>query len=397
MGDVLGIAFRWTGFVTATVLAASFGSAVPAVAADAAPRVFARVFKYPVGGVTPVTFETFPDESLSGVTSLTVYAAGRVIGTDTEAPWLIDWDTAGFDGQMVLYTVATTATGSSTTAGEHVRVDNKPPSPTVVFPRRDGYIGRGGELTVDATDDVYAIGSELIVNGQVISSRDARRGERLDLRWNITVPNGRTPMTIRVWDEVGNVSTSTRTVTVDNDRPVITGTTTAGSAIRGAFKVSLGGYRDASPFSGFEASLFGAKRSITYIQENSRTVTIDSRDAPDGKYTLGWHAYDAAGNKATLTRPLIVDHKRPTISITSAPKNKAQVKTKFKIKAKASDVYGVSKVQLLINGKVVQTDSTAGYAFTVNPKKYGTKFTVRIRAYDRAGNVRYSPTRTYRR
>jgi len=33
----------------------------------------------------------------------------------------------------------------------------------------------------------------------------------------------------------------------------------------------------------------------------------------------------------------------------------------------------------------------------VNPKKYGRKFTVRIRAYDKAGNVRYTSARTYKR
>jgi hypothetical protein len=52
---------------------------------------------------------------------------------------------------------------------------------------------------------------------------------------------------------------------------------------------------------------------------------------------------------------------------------------------------------LLVNGKAVKTDTTAGYAFTVNPKKYGKKFTVRVRAYDKAGNVKYSSTRTYKR
>jgi hypothetical protein len=39
-------------------------------------------------------------------------------------------------------------------------------------------------------------------------------------------------------------------------------------------------------------------------------------------------------------------------------------------------------------GKVVATDAKAGYQFTLNPKKYGKKFTVQMRAYDKAGNVR---------
>ncbi|MEU8661058.1 hypothetical protein [Actinoplanes philippinensis] len=55
------------------------------------------------------------------------------------------------------------------------------------------------------------------------------------------------------------------------------------------------------------------------------------------------------------------------------------------------------KVQLLVDGKVVGTDGRAGFAFSLNPKRYGKKFTVQFRAYDRAGNVRYSSKRTYRR
>ncbi|GID98363.1 hypothetical protein ACFQFC_24685 [Amorphoplanes digitatis] len=43
------------------------------------------------------------------------------------------------------------------------------------------------------------------------------------------------------------------------------------------------------------------------------------------------------------------------------------------------------------------TDAKAAYSFTVNPAKYGEKFTVRLRAYDKAGNLRYGAKRTYRR
>jgi len=39
----------------------------------------------------------------------------------------------------------------------------------------------------------------------------------------------------------------------------------------------------------------------------------------------------------------------------------------------------------------------SAYTFTLNPKKYGKKFTVRLRAYDKAGNLKTSTKRTYRR
>ncbi|GLW30044.1 hypothetical protein Areg01_29840 [Actinoplanes regularis] len=398
MGDVLTRTLRHTGIITAAALAASFFTASPAFAAGAVPKVYARTAQHWVGGVTPVTFFPGQGEDLSAVTSLTLFADGKAVGRDTAAPWGIDWDTAGFDGLVQLSTRATTASGSLTTDGYQVVVDNKAPTElTVRFPRKDGYIGQGGELAVDANDNVYVIGSELIVGGVVVSSKDLTGGGNLDLGWDVKVPNGTTDMTVRVWDQAGNVTALTRRVTVDNDQPVITGTTTAGSAVRGPFKVSLGGYRDASPFITFEASLDTPTYLRSYAEENSRTVTIDSREVPDGKYTLGWHAWDAAGNEGIIKRSLIVDNKVPNVSITKAPKNGAKVKNKFAITAKASDTYGIAKVQLLVNGKLVATDYRAGYALAVNPMKYGKTFTVRIRAYDKAGNVRYTSARTYKR
>ncbi|WP_158319323.1 Ig-like domain-containing protein [Actinoplanes xinjiangensis] len=389
---------KHTGLVTVAALAASLVSAPPAFAAGVAPKVYARTAGHWVGGVTPVTFETQPSEDLSAVTGLTVYAGGREIGTDTAAPWGIDWDTTGFDGLVTLTTRATTADGSLTTGGFTVHVDNRAPTGlTVRFPRKDGYIGQGGELAVDAADNVYVIGSELIVGGQTIASKDLMGGGNLDLRWNVKVPNGRTPMTVRVRDQAGNVTAVTRTVTVDNDRPVITGRTSAGRAVRGDFTVSLSGYRDASPFASFEASLNTPRHLRSYAQENSRTVTIRSREVPDGWYTLGWHAVDAAGNETVLKRSLLVDNRVPSVWITKAPRNRAKVTRTFTVTAAASDTYGIAKVQLLINGKVVRTDTTAGYTFAINPKKYGKKFTMRFRTYDRAGNVRYTTSRTYQR
>jgi hypothetical protein len=46
---------------------------------------------------------------------------------------------------------------------------------------------------------------------------------------------------------------------------------------------------------------------------------------------------------------------------------------------------------------VVAADKKAGYTFTLNPKKCGKKFTMQLRAYDRAGNVAYGSKRIYRR
>ncbi|MEV6299365.1 S8 family serine peptidase [Actinoplanes sp. NPDC051861] len=107
---------------------------------------------------------------------------------------------------------------------------------------------------------------------------------------------------------------------------------------------------------------------------------------------------DKAGNfRWTAVRTLVADNILPTASITSAPKNKARVSGTVNVAVKASDRSGIAKVQLLVNGKVVATDTTAAYKLGFKVAKQKKTMKVRIRVYDKAGNVRYLTTRVYYR
>jgi hypothetical protein len=73
------------------------------------------------------------------------------------------------------------------------------------------------------------------------------------------------------------------------------------------------------------------------------------------------------------------------------------VKGTVKVYASASDASGVAKVQLLINGKVVATDTGAAYVLSVNMNKVASTMKVQVRAYDKLGNARYTSTRVWYR
>ncbi|GAA0440209.1 hypothetical protein Aca07nite_47880 [Actinoplanes capillaceus] len=131
-----------------------------------------------------------------------MFAEGKQIGADTAAPWGIDWDTRGFAGLTQLSTRATTANGSSTTNGFQVVVDNAAPTGlTVRFPQKDGYIGQGGALTVDADAKV-----QLLVNGKVVKT-DTTAG----YTFAVQPKKYRKKFTVRIraYDRAGNVRYST--------------------------------------------------------------------------------------------------------------------------------------------------------------------------------------------
>jgi Bacterial Ig domain len=103
------------------------------------------------------------------------------------------------------------------------------------------------------------------------------------------------------------------------------------------------------------------------------------------------------GTRTSAEGNVVLRSLEATLEVTKAPKHKAKVKGIVKITASSTDRFGVARVQLLIDGKVVATDSKAGDAFSINSKKYGKKFKVQLRAYDRAGNARTTTARTWYR
>jgi hypothetical protein len=119
--------------------------------------------------------------------------------------------------------------------------------------------------------------------------------------------------------------------------------------------------------------------------------------AKDGTATMTVRVYDRLNNLTQISRKVIVDNRKPTLRITSAPANNSKLRGKVTIAATATDKNVVTRVEMLVDGKVVAVDRKAAYRLSLYPKKYGKKFTLQLRAYDRTGNVVYSAKRTYRR
>jgi subtilisin family serine protease len=122
------------------------------------------------------------------------------------------------------------------------------------------------------------------------------------------------------------------------------------------------------------------------------------RTARTGPVTLTLRTYDRAGSVTLARRTVTADNTAPAAGILSAPRNGTRNvrRTKY-VSAYASDYYGVRSLELIVDGKITQRYAGRSHRFSVQTWKHGAAMTVRVRAYDRAGNVRYTPARTWYR
>ncbi|WP_433791374.1 Ig-like domain-containing protein [Actinoplanes sp. CA-252034] len=346
-------------------------------------------------GVQEFDFTLSPPMDLDLVTRVDLLLNDKVIDSTTTAPWTVTWDTTGPDGLVTLRSKTYDSLGNIGTSKVYAYVDRTPPTLDVGYEHVDGYVNRNGRIYI-GSEDVSAVDRvELWVNGKLIRTDRSICCNGLGaiaLPFDPAAVNGPATMTVRSYDTVGNMAEHTRTVTVDNDGPAVTFSPAAGAYVRGTFTTTLTSAKDATGVIYMSGYI-----NLVYTHRAPWAVRIDTRNVADGRRTLQIDVLDKAGNVTTLRRPITVDNTAPAIKYTQAPKNKAKVTKTFKVTTAAADRYGITRVQLLVNGKVVATDTRAAYSFTINPKKYGKTFTVHLRAYDKAGNVKYTAKRTYRR
>ncbi|MEU8659944.1 Ig-like domain-containing protein [Actinoplanes philippinensis] len=289
------------------------------------------------------------------------------------------------DGQEPRITVrAFDAAGNVGEKTTRVRADVRSPEATLTP-------AFGSRLHGVATFQATGVSSDtsrielLDTYGRIVASSTAAPWT---MTWDTRDLNGTKSIAVRVFDHADNGSYDAGTYEVDNAGPSV-GSITPGdrALVRGSVRTTA----KASDPSGISSvRVTGGKATSSPW---AWTVALPRQ----GNHTIEWVVTDNLGNTTVARRVVVNDTVAPALKLTKAPKNNAKLTKKTTLAASASDRNGVAKVQLLVNGKVVATDTRAGYTFTLNPKKYGKKFTVQVRAYDRAGNVQTLGKRTYRR
>jgi hypothetical protein len=180
------------GPATITVTEAGGSRADVGVYGDhAAPATSFRILPAGVGhGVLTIGARASDD---AGVASVSLYAGGRLVGTDTTSPYVFRWNSAPHTGPVTLSLRAYDRAGNVATAGTAVRVDNTPPAVRIRLYPAKGY--------VDATA-ADAVRLELVVNGRVTQRFTGSR-HRFALR-----AGDRGTIRVRAYDRAGNQAVS---------------------------------------------------------------------------------------------------------------------------------------------------------------------------------------------
>ena len=323
----------------------------------------------------------------AGVTRVDFFVDGALLGSDTTAPFGMDWDSSGVaDGAHALTAKAYDDTGNvATSPAVWVNTDNTLPDAALTSPTQGVFLRGTAVLEATASDTVGVAKVEFYDDATLLGTDTSAP---YALSWStVGVEEGTHALTVKAYDSVGNVRTSAGVeVTVDNTAPATAlGTPAQNAHVRGTVQVSATA-SDNQAVSKVEfyagETLLGTATTAPY------SVSWDTTSGANGVVTLTTRAYDLAGNVTmSASRAVSVDNVGPTVAITS-PANGASLFLSATLQASASDNMGVTQVVFYDGGTVIGTDTTAPYSVSWNllsvPK--GTH-TLTARAHDAAGNV----------
>ncbi len=350
----------------------------------------AKIFgvKEPVGGIATV--------SIDGGTAVDVdyYASSQSIKNVYTTPVL------AHGTHTVKFTVSgrkNAASSSPTINIDKAEIyvggesDTTAPTTAITAPANNSAATIGDTVNIAATasDNVGVTKVEFLVNGSVVATDTEAP---YSYAWSTTGKTaGSYALTTKAYDAAGNTTTSaavnvtlnapqaaiTATATLSGNTATLSWTTTGSDPT--VWTVARDGY-DTGGTGAWSTTIAGSLRShvFNYLRAGDT-------------YTLTVSATDGRTASAIVTVPQdetpTPDTTAPTVSLT-APTNgtSATSGTAVTLSASASDNVGVSKVEFLVNGSVVNTDTSAPYSYSWSTTSTGS-YTVAAKAYDAAGNT----------
>ncbi|MBI4321984.1 MAG: DUF11 domain-containing protein [Chloroflexi bacterium] len=327
-----------------------------------------------------------------GVSAVDVSVNGgawlRATGTSN---WTYSWTVPVTDG--VSYNIRSRATDvagniESPGPGLTVNVDTAPPSSTIASPTNGQAIGGASYVVSGTASDGYGVD---IVQVSIGGGPWTNAVGTTTWAYTWTLPaNGSYNIRSQGIDRAGNVETASTGITVNVQNPAPTSAITSpssGTVITGTTRVVAGASSESTSL--VEVSLGGGSWvAATGTTAWQYTWNLPSKDG--ASYSIRSRARDTLGNVETPGSGVnvVVDNRAPSSTITVPSSGSIISGTTQTIGGTAFDGYGVSAVDVSINGGTWQRASgTLTWTYTWSaPAGEGASYNIRSRATDLAGN-----------
>lgn len=278
--------------------------------------------------------------------------------------------------------------------------DTTPPVVSVTTPANGATVSGSTAINATATDDVGISKVEFYVDS-VLRATDTTTAYSTTFNMSSLTPGSHT-IHARAYDTSNNQTNSTViTVTVptppDTTAPTVSVTSpTAGATLVGTATMSA----TASDNVGVTKVEFYVDGALKATDTSSPfTSSLDTTTLTNASHSFTAKAFDAANNNttstavsATVNNPVTPppDTTLPSVSV-SNPTAGSTVTGSISFSATATDNVGVTKVDFIVDGTVVNSDTSAPYDYTLNTTSLtNAQHTFAAKAYDAAGNTRTS-------
>lgn len=374
--------------VRAVDYAGNVGEATTPVTVDTTypdVRIVAPTTNGPFGAFVPVTVA-------SRATDVARVTIGDVTidATSVKSPWTARVKASAVAPSGLIKVDVRDRAGNVGASGVHA--DVRAPVVSLATPAAGTLVGPTTRIQPTIDEPFGLSDTSLHLDGKLVGRTWS------SLQPSFTLPRGvNRPVTLsfRATDLWGHVGVLTRRVVVDTAGPSLPAySPRVGSVVRGTVTSQVTGVADTHGVARADLWVNGVHAGTDRAAPYALPVRTGGRTGP---VTLVWRVTDRLGNTSTRTQRIAADHRPPAVSIGKAPKHKATVRGTVTVPVSASDSSGIARVELLVDGKVVARDTTAAYRLSVNTAKQKKTMKIQVRAYDRAGNVRYASARTWYR
>lgn len=338
----------------------------------------------------------------AGVSFVKFYVDGTLVGTDNNAPYQTNWDTADFfNGNHAVQAAATDTAGQTGRHQISVNIGNDVDEPPVlhIINLSRSIVSGTIDIETSAEDDHGISKTEFYLDDVKIEQQSSAN---CVFTWDTTVYSNQVHyLKFIAYDTSNYKSIRYRWVIVHNifgdAAPEIGGTTISsiagngqnlsGAAVSGTLDIEAA-VSDDNGIANVEFYIDGLKK---YTDSTSPyRYQWNTTQYANGAHTVGIVVYDTSGQTGFSQESVNVDNggdTSPTVTLLS-PENNEIVSGDITAAADARDDKGVTKVEFYVDNALKLTDSTAPYQFTMDTAALsdGSHF-IKGKVYDTVGKT----------